>query len=172
MKTSLLIVSLLVGNLLFAQELKNPDVPGRNSFYAELGGPGILFSANIDTRFSKSNLGLGGRIGLGFVTGDFADQNSYEQRSIITVPIQINYIFGKPSSVHSFEVGGGATFLGKKVDLFSYSDFNPGSIVGTASFMYRRQPKEGGFSWRLGFTPIITSGYVQASGAASIGYNF
>ena len=43
-------------------------VPGRNSFYAELGGPGILFSANYDGRFNKSHLGFGGRVGVGFVT--------------------------------------------------------------------------------------------------------
>ncbi|MEO6133876.1 MAG: hypothetical protein ABIP35_01910 [Ginsengibacter sp.] len=172
MKATLFIIFLFMGNLLFAQEKKSTVVPGQHSFYAELGGPGILFSANIDTRFTKSNLGVGGRIGLGFVTGDFGNQNTYEQRSVVTVPVQINYIFGKPNSVHSFEVGGGATFLGKKIDLFNYSEVNKNSIVGTASFMYRRQPQEGGFSWRLGFTPIITSGFVQASGAASIGYNF
>lgn len=172
MKTTLLIIALFTSNLIFGQELKTSPIPGKNSFYAELGGPGILFSANIDARFSKSNLGVGGRIGLGFVTGNFEDQNNYEQRSIVTVPIQVNYIFGKPNSVHSFEVGGGATFFGKKIDLFGYRDTNKNSIAGTASFMYRRQPQEGGFSWRLGFTPIFIGGYVQPSGAASIGYNF
>ena len=45
------------------------DVDGRTSFFAELGGVGILFSANIDTRFKPSRLGWGGRIGLGFVSG-------------------------------------------------------------------------------------------------------
>lgn len=172
MKSTFFILSLFVSSFLFAQESKTTKIPGQSSFYAELGGPGILFSANIDSRFTKSNLGIGGRVGLGFVTGEFENQNNYEPKSVFTVPIQVNYIFGKPNSVHSFEVGAGATFVGKKIDIFSYDDTHRQSIFGTASFMYRRQPKEGGFSWRLGFTPILSGSYIQASGGVSIGYNF
>ena len=171
-KLSLFILSLFMCNQLFAQETTTSAMPGQTSFYAELGGPGILFSANIDRRFTKTNLGIGARIGLGFITDDFGDYNDYEPKSILTVPFQVNYIFGKPNSVHSFEVGAGATFVGKKIDIFSYSDTTKRSVFGTASFMYRRQPSEGGFSWRIGFTPIIVGSYVQASGGASIGYNF
>ena len=90
-----------------------------------------------------------------------------------TFPIQLNHIFGKFSSVHSFEAGAGVTFTGKKLNLFSYDYTTPPSaIYGTASFMYRRQPKDGGFSWRIGFTPILGSGYIQPSGGVSVGYNF
>ena len=37
----------------------------------------------------------------------------------------------------------------KKFKSFNFNDYNePGqSVFGTASFMYRRQPKDGGFSW-------------------------
>ncbi len=172
MKLTLTILSLFLCNLLFAQEATTSNIPGQNSFYAELGGPGILFSANIDRRFTKSNLGIGGRIGIGFVTDDFGDMYNYTPKSVLTVPLQLNYIFGKPSSVHSFEIGAGVTFTGKKIDLFSYGDTIGQSIFGTASFMYRRQPTDGGFSWRLGFTPIIGGSYVEPSGGVSIGYNF
>src|SRR5215470_6381869 len=67
----------------------------QTSFYAELGGPGILFSANIDRRFTKSNLGIGGRIGIGFVSGYFGtDANGYDkQSSVATFPVQLNYVF-------------------------------------------------------------------------------
>jgi hypothetical protein len=34
------------------------------SVYAELGGPGLA-SLNFDTRFSKTNGGFGGRVGVG-----------------------------------------------------------------------------------------------------------
>jgi hypothetical protein len=37
---------------------------GQTSFYAELGGPGLLFSANIDRRFKPNSLGWGARAGL------------------------------------------------------------------------------------------------------------
>ena len=62
-------------------------IPGRTQFYAELGGAGILFSANVDSRFAKSSLGWGGRIGLGFVTADestYSNGNyNYEPRSVV-----------------------------------------------------------------------------------------
>jgi hypothetical protein len=93
-------------------------------------------------------------------------------KSVVTFPIQLNYIFGKPNSPHAFEVGGGVTFTGKEVEIFGYDTSQASSVYGTAAFMYRRQPKDGGFAWRIGFTPIIGSGYVQASGGVSVGYNF
>jgi hypothetical protein len=159
-----------------AQENTTSKIPGQTSFYAELGGPGILFSANIDRRFNKSHLGLGGRIGIGFVSGDTYVENNgtweYDLKSIVTFPVQLNYIFGKPTSVHSFEVGAGVTITGKKVEIMDFYDDNLSSIFGTASFMYRRQPKDGGFSWRIGFTPLFARGYIQPFAGASVGYNF
>ncbi|MBC7888958.1 MAG: hypothetical protein H7Z13_13865 [Ferruginibacter sp.] len=159
----------------FAQETGSSKVPGQNSFYAELGGPGILFSANFDRRFTRSHLGFGGRAGIGFVSGDF-DENSSSfntfPQSVITVPLQLNYIFGKNNSVHTFEVGLGATFLGRKIDIFDFYDEQRTQIFGTASFMYRRQPKNGGFSWRGGLTPLIAKGYIQPFAGFSVGYTF
>lgn len=173
MKSLLLLAFVLTGTGVMAQQ---KTTPGQMSFYAELGGPGILFSANIDGRFSKSVLGFGGRVGIGFVTTDSYDNNTgyYETRSVATFPLQLNYIFGKPNSVHTFEVGAGATFTSKKIDPFGFTDYNEEgqSVFGTASFMYRRQPKDGGFSWRIGFTPIIGGGFIQPSGGVSVGYNF
>ena len=176
MKPLLLIAWLFISSLVIAQEKNESSGPGQMSFYAEVGGPGIVFSANFDSRFNKSSLGFGGRAGIGFITTDYYYNTNtggdYRTRSIATFPIQLNYIFGKPSSVHSFEVGLGATFTGKKIDLFGYDANNPSAIYGTASFMYRRQPKDGGFSWSVGFTPILGSGYIQPSGGVSVGYNF
>lgn len=175
---------MLVAATASAQVSRSSTSKSGESFYAEVGGPGILFSANYDRRFTKSAFGLGARAGLGFVTGyeytEYTDINGYtfyrdRRRSVLTVPVQVNYIFGKPSSASAFEVGLGATFAGKKVNVFdNYYDYNKdrSSVFGTASFMYRRMPKDGGFSWRLGFTPIFTGGYVEASGGASVGYNF
>ncbi|ANE53636.1 hypothetical protein SY85_20780 [Flavisolibacter tropicus] len=135
----------------------------------------MLFSANIDRRFKKTNLGWGGRVGLGFVSGNYYDweKNTYDQMSIVTVPVQVNYVFGKGESPHTFEVGAGATFLGKRIDVFdNFMDSGRTSVMGTAAFMYRRQPKNGGFTWRIGFTPFIYDGYIQASAGVSVGYAF
>ena len=159
---------------------KTKSIEGQTSFFAELGGPGILFSANIDRRFSASTLGWGGRVGVGFVSM-YDDEyimtpnggyNTGRQITVATFPVQVNYIFGKPVSPHSFEVGAGGTIAGRKLDVFNYYDEQEASVFGTASFMYRRQPLNGGFSWRAGFTPVIAKGYIQPSGGISVGYNF
>lgn len=176
MKSLFTCACVLYSFLSFAQE-GNSKVgePGRQSFFAELGGPGILFSANYDTRFNKSKTGLGARVGLGFVSGYIIENNAgfYDDPvSVVTFPVQLNYIFGKPNSVNAFEVGAGVTIAGRKLDIFDFYDNNSAAVFGTASFMYRRMPKDGGFSWRAGFTPLIANGYIQPFGAFSVGYNF
>src|SRR5689334_20046947 len=113
---------------------------GRNSFFAELGGPGILFSANIDHRFNNSRLGWGGRAGLGFVNSSRDEYDpvtgyyAYRDATVLTLPMQINYIFGKGTNPHTFEAGAGLTLFSRGVDLFSYSNSSRSSVVGTFSF--------------------------------------
>jgi hypothetical protein len=169
----------LITTTIFCPAQKNTTRSDENSlaqtsFFAELGGPGILFSANIDRRFTKSNLGIGGRIGLGFVSGYLeTDPYNYDEpTSVVTFPVQLNYLFGKPGSPHSFEAGAGFTLTGKKIGVFDFYDSTASNFFVTASFMYRRQPPNGGFSWRIGFTPLIAKGYIQPSAAVSVGYNF
>ena len=174
-------------NFLFAQKnntATNKNSIGQTSFIAEAGGPGITFSANLDKRFKPGRLGLGGRIGLGFVS---AYDDTYDpvtgyysyggSKSAITAPVQLNYIFGKENSAHTFEVGGGLTYVTKKLSIMNFDNYYRSSdkrsnLFGTFSFMYRRQPVNGGFSWRAGFTPIIAKSYIQPFGAVSVGYNF
>jgi len=156
---------------------------GKTSFFAEAGGPGIAFSANIDTRFAMSRLGWGIRGGVGFVSS-YNDNYSPtigfyggDQQSAFTVPVQLNYIFGKSNSPHSFEVGAGGTYISKKLTIMDFYYYGAGhdrrtQFFGTFSFMYRRQPVNGGFSWRAGFTPLFAKGLIQPFGAVSLGYNF
>lgn len=153
------------------------SVPGQTSFYAEVGGPGILFSANVDRRFKPSHLGWGARVGLGFVTADettYTPPNNYDYEtfSVVTVPVQLNYIFGKNVSPHTFEVGAGLTYVGKKLDILNFYDDRRSNLFGNFSFMYRRQPLDGGFTWRIGFTPLVAKGYIQPSAAAGVGFSF
>lgn len=173
-KFTILFVLLLAGFAVFAQDKESSTI--NKSFYAELGGPGILFSANFDTRFKNTPFGLGGRIGLGFVSADedyYMNGNyNYRRNTALTVPLQLNYLFGKTNSVHAFEVGLGFTYVSKQLDIFNFYNEKGTNLFGTASFMYRRVPRDGGFSWRIGFTPLVGNGNVQASGGVSIGYNF
>ena len=161
-----------------------------NLFYGELGGPGIIMSFNFDGRFkSNTNLGLGYRFGVGFGIGDYTKKESeikpdeglqvetYTEgkRTVYSFPVGLNYILGKPNKASSFEVGGGVSFLTHKSSFYNYDFDNEkkGYILGYATFMYRLMPLDGGFSLRLGLTPIIgTAGYMYPMGAFSIGYAF
>ena len=186
MRTYALIISLLfLSSISFSQNTNTTEKNsvGNASFYAEGGGAGIVFSANGDFRFKGGRLGWGGRLGMGFVSAynDYYDPvtgyyYSGDQSSALTVPVQVNYIFGKNNSPHTFEVGGGGTYVSKKLNIMDYyystNKDRRTNFFGTFAFMYRRQPINGGFSWRIGFTPLFAKGYIQPFGAASVGYNF
>lgn len=163
----------------FAQEsAENKTV---KQFYTEMGGPGIMFSADFDTRFIKSKqTGLGMRFGLGFTIKsdeEYIDQNGniqYRVRTIATIPVGINYLLGKETSPHTFEAGAGITILSSKTEILNYdSHRKAGNIMGFFSFMYRRQPINSGITWRIGFTPLInTAGDIVPFAGVGIGYSF
>ncbi|MBA4140894.1 MAG: hypothetical protein H0X70_10420 [Segetibacter sp.] len=178
--TSLLLTTCFFAN---AQNNESSTTKTAKQFYTEAGGPGILFSANLDSRFKPySNTGWGFRVGLGFTLVDDEQQivqpggqvnYNYRTRSIATVPVGINYLFGKSGSPNMFEVGAGVTALSRKASILNYNDYKEGYILGHFDFMYRRQPTNGGFSWRIGFTPIINpDGDIVPFGALGIGYAF
>ncbi|RYY37774.1 MAG: hypothetical protein EOP46_01405 [Sphingobacteriaceae bacterium] len=132
--------------------------------FAELGGTGLIFSANYDTRFSKKRDGLGGRAGIGYISSD--------SESILTVPIQLNYLLGNGNKF--FEVGLGAT-------IFSYNDDesdeflgfdDTDKVLGTLTFGYRYQPVQG-FSFRAAITPIFSDDFfLPYFFGVSFGYSF
>ena len=96
-----------------------------------------------------------------------------DARSFYSVPVGINYIFGRPHWSSSFEVGAGVTLLSRKVSLYNYKFEKPGHMVGHLNIMYRLMPVNGGFSFRIGITPIIgTAGDFFPTGALSLGYAF
>ncbi len=167
---------ILQANLSFSQlNLPTPKAVYNKTFIAELGGAGVLFSANFDSRFdANERLGFGYRLGLGFTTVDESTNGfNYKTVSVPTIPFGVNYLFGKPNSANIFEVGAGATILTKKKSILNYNDYNEGHFLGHFEFQYRRQPIDGGFAWRIGFTPIINpDGDILPFAGIGIGYCF
>ena len=164
-------LSLTLNQSLSAQEEKVAN----KLYYTEFGGPGLIMSANFDGRFkSNSNLGLGFRLGAGFGIKKFDEEEHGEvRRTLYAFPVGLNYVFGKQNSRTSFEVGGGVSFLHREVALFNYDVKQEGNLIGFASFMFRTTPINGGFSFRVGFTPIIgTAGDMFPMGALGLGYAF
>ncbi len=183
----LFFVVLFFSQITFAQTTTEEDEGPYRGYqvYGEIGGPGVVFSANFDSRFKQgTDLGWGYRVGLGFGVGDESygyysydyEYYYYDTKTIsyLTIPLGINYVFGKKRSPHTFEVGLGTTILSKSISLYNYDDhYQTGNFIGHASFMYRKKPIDGGFTWRIGFTPIVgTAGDISPAIAVGLGYAF
>ncbi|MES2830136.1 MAG: hypothetical protein V4687_18400 [Bacteroidota bacterium] len=133
------------------------------NIFIELGGQGLTFTANYDTRFKNTRTGIGGRAGIGYIS-DSGDR-------ITTIPISLNYLMGKGNKF--FEIGLGATYLatsGSTSVLFSENESN---VIGTMSFFYRVQPIDSGFSFRAGLSPVFSKDFfIPYYGGLSLGYTF
>ncbi|GAA4755623.1 hypothetical protein [Flavisolibacter ginsenosidimutans] len=128
------------------------------SVYFELGGPGLA-SINFDSRFSKGEAGLGGRVGIGgfSVDGD----------GVVFIPIGLNYIVGKDQRNY-FEMGAGVTPV---IGTGDAGDFS--STFGHLLFGYRMQPANGGFTFRAFINPVFGKGFfIPYYGGLSFGYKF
>lgn len=145
-----------------AVSLNMPAAKRAQNVFVELGGQGLFFTANYDTRFGKARNGLGGRIGFGAIGVD--------NTNFVTVPVSLNYLLGEGKNF--FEIGLGATYGKLSADEDSF--FGSGDeIIGTLAFMYRYQPLTSGFSFRGGFTPVFSSdGFIPYFGGLSLGYTF
>ena len=146
--------------------------------YTELGGPGLLLSANFDSRFNPNErLGFGFRLGAGFEVDEFYNIESHVRRllqgdnhkkqTFYSFPVGLNYVFGKHNSSSTFEVGAGLTFLTRREQHY----YDMGRAIWHTSFIYRIMPVNGGFSFRVGLTPLI-SGIFFPMGAIGFGYVF
>ncbi len=115
------------------------------AIYAELGGAGLAYSINYDTRFNKGENGIGARIGIGTMNTNF------------TIPVQLNYLHGKGK--HKLELGIGITsFLFSK--RYENNQLVKRSIVSIPSgtLMYRYQDSAAHFLFRAGLSPIFAPG--------------
>ena len=132
------------------------------SVFVELGGPGIA-SFNFDTRFSKSEKGLGGRIGIGGW--------KVEDEGFLTVPVGINYLLGKDNKNY-FEIGAGFTYVHTSENYDDEESTFDGTF-GHLTFGYRLQPANGGFTFRAAIVPVFGQGdFIPYYAGISFGYKF
>lgn len=141
------------------------QAPAKAIFF-EIGGPGIA-SLNYDMRFTKSESGIGGRIGF----GGFSLGSSGDRTTAIFIPIGINYLLGKDERNY-FEVGGGVTPVIVS-ETYSGTSDNFRSTFGHLNIGYRIQPKNGGFFFRAAINPVFGKGFFWPYyGGVSFGYKF
>lgn len=141
------------------------QAPAKAIFF-EIGGPGVA-SLNYDMRFTKSESGIGGRIGF----GGFSIGTSGDRTTAIFIPIGVNYLLGKDERNY-FEVGGGVTPVIVS-ETYSGTSDNLRSTFGHLNIGYRIQPKNGGFFFRAAINPIFGKGFFWPYyGGVSFGYKF
>lgn len=147
----------------YAQESASVKKPGM-SIFIEAGGPGVI-SFNYDTRFTASDKGIGGRIGI----GGYKANNT----GAIYIPIGITHLLTKNDRDY-FEIGAGFTYVNYTRDNNDFIEFSPFTQnFGHLNFGYRYQQKEGGLTLRVAFNPVFGNGFFNpAYGGASIGYKF
>jgi len=133
-----------------------------NAVYLEILGPGGFYSLNYDRAFGD----FAGRIGFSYIsvsatTVSSAGTLESASASWLSVPITFSYL-GIGSKSHMLEVGAGVT-------LWSFgagaSGFGAGSSSASAMLIaptgivgYRMQPKDGGFFFKVGVSPMFITG--------------
>ena len=191
MKKALTIIGLII--IISQSSVAQDESVAGKLLYIELGGAGVVMSTNFDGRFkSNSRLGLGYRIGIGYGSERFDEKFADFMKNLIlknevdifskeykftrtfyTFPAGLNYTFGKPNRASCFEIGAGVTLFSRRLSLYNWELEKPGHVIGHLAFMYCLAPVNGGFSFRIGFTPIIgTAGDLFPMGAVGFGYAF
>lgn len=155
----------LVGTLFFlctanAQQGNGFSGKSAQSFYGEVGGPGII-TINYDQRL-KGQDGFGFRAGMGGY--------GVLKKGVFTVPVGVNYITG--SDTHFAEIGAGLCYVAASTGN-TYFDNTSNLVVAYFNFGYRFQPIKNGLTYRIFLSPLLTAaGVVPFYGGASIGVKF
>jgi hypothetical protein len=167
-KIALLILSSIIFINANAQYGKDGQTAPAKAVYFEIGGPGLA-SINYDMRFTKSEDGIGGRIGM----GGFSIGTSGDRTTALFIPIGINYIKSK-NGKNYFELGAGVTpVIIKETSSFTSTSDNFNSTFGHLNIGYRLQPKEGGFFFRAAINPVFGKGFFWPYyGGLAFGYKF
>lgn len=133
-----------------------------SQIYFEAGGSGLIYSLNFDSRFSKTENGLGFRLGIGGAGGDGT--------GYFAIPAQINYLLGENGKY--LELGGGLTYVNVQDDFF-FNDQTESAAYANVVIGFRSQPfGRKGLTWRVAFTPFIGGGAFLPYAGASIGFRF
>lgn len=137
-----------------------------NSIYFEALGNGGLYSVNYD-RLLTDNFG----IRAGFMYLSKIDIFFVAAEDILIFPATLNFFVGEK---HKLELGAGLVFASvSNTSAFGFkSDSGGSNIVGTATIGYRYQKPDGGFLFRIGFTPLFGTGGFEPWGGISLGFSF
>lgn len=128
----------------------------KNAVYLEVGGSSGRYAVNYSKIFhQKGKLKLNASAGFSM----WRDQlNDFKTIWLPVIPLEVTALYGK--SNHHLELGFGFTsFLSRTLDINSETfEFSDKVVFGAFIPLrvgYRYQKPEGGFFFRVGYTPII-----------------
>ncbi|MDX9721811.1 MAG: hypothetical protein RBU37_13760 [Myxococcota bacterium] len=133
----------------------------KNTIFAELLGPAILWSLNYE-RLVIDQLAV--RLGFSYwsisASAGIGDDSTSASVSMLYIPLTVAFV-GLYSGSHGLEVGGGATLIyaSGTADGLGYSSSGSGmGAVGTLNVGYRIHPMDGGFNFRIGLSAFFGPG--------------
>lgn len=134
----------------------DPTRTAMNALFVEFGGNGLFYTLNYE-RFLTQDVSA--RVGLGYLSVRNSAIEGGVSASLTTVPLLINYL-GIGEYNHRLELGAGAVFFHLSAPTYDGlgSDFGSGALLAaTGSISYRYVPLNGGFNFKAGFTPLLSS---------------
>ena len=161
----LTLVSVLILFSFFVSSKAQAQDFARNSIFVELGGNGALYSLNYDHKFFDH---ASARVGGMYLPLSASD--SEDRVNIALFPIMVNYLVGSGSSRLELGIGTLAGYVSGNAENENFSRGAVGGLTGTIG--YRLQPVDGGFLFRIGFTPFTTGAGIQPWGGLSLGATF
>lgn len=142
-----------------------------NAVYVEFGGNGLVYSVNYE-RFLNEDVSA--RAGVGYLAVGDSTLVGSASASLTTVPLMLNYL-GVGRDDHRLELGAGVVILYMSAQTYDGlgSDLGAGLLAaGTGSVGYRYAPLDGGFSFKVAFTPLLGAfGLIPLAGV-SLGAGF
>lgn len=144
-----------------------------NVIFAEAFGNGLLYSVNYERFIESWNIGL--RAGVSYFTYAVSSYGSSGNLKLATFPLLASYYYGTPK--HKLQLGLGATilYLGVSSDSTGTKfegERSGGGVSVTGIVGYRYLPPDGGFSFGVGFTPLVRADRFLPWGGANAGYVF
>jgi hypothetical protein len=150
----------------------------KNAIYIEGLGAGLFYSLNYERSFSDFSARLGfSYISLG-ATASTGTSGVSASATWIAFPLMVNYL-GIRAKKHIFDLGAGVSVLMVGAGASSFGQ--DGSASASASTVipapvlnigYRIQPTDGGFVFKIGWSPMLINGYFWPTGYLALGAAF
>jgi hypothetical protein len=169
----------------FAQ--KENKITYRKSINVDLLGGGLTANLSFDMRLKKGvQDGIGFRAGIGgfsmnnLITTDAEGNRGVSNFSLVTIPLEVNYLIGKRRSAFETGVGilnyystsNGAIIKQNTNNVVTYDakGFDFGAVY--LKLGYRFQPLKNGVTFNVAYTPLINGAGFQHCFGLGLGFSF